>query len=150
MVKLEERLTILFKENITYNSNSISCGAIIGYKKDDKIVVVSIKKLINEINEKRDKRYLISPVQYDEAENYASDKGYQLLGFYYQSFRKELVEPEIKYAFPGILYLAIASTDNGQLIQAWSLSDNYKNIFYYPIEIKAEVFEITSQLAIAV
>jgi hypothetical protein len=150
MVQFEERLTTLLLGNAAEDPNSISCGAITGYKEDDRIIVVSLKKLINEINEKRDRRFLISPVQYLEAENYASEKGHQLLGFYYLSFRKDFNEPEIKYALPGILYLSIVSGYKDPLIQAWSLRDNHKNISYHPVEIKTDVYDISSQLAIAV
>jgi hypothetical protein len=126
--------------------DNLACGIVLGYRENDKYIVIELHGMINEISEKKEKRFLISPLQYQQAEAFAEKKQLQVLGFWYSSGNTKHGEPEIKHAFQGIIYISAG----GDEIKAWKLSGDRKHIIYYNTEVQPEVYNLSSHLAIAV
>jgi|GEM_PF-1382613 len=130
--------------------NHIICGALTGKYQKGGYIVTSIIRLENQINEKKDSMFLISAQQYVEVEKLAEEKDEELLGFFYSTNRDIMHEPEIKYAIPGILYLAIFTKNLKSEVKAWRLNENRKKILPEKVEIEPELINLKSQLAVAV
>jgi hypothetical protein len=128
----------------------ILCGAVTGKRHKSQCTINSFILLENEIAEKQGKMFLISAQQYSEVERLAEEKEEELLGFFYSSSDNIMREPEIKYAIPGLFYLAVCTQNSRPEIKAWHLSENRKKFQYVNIEILPEILNLTSQLAVAI
>ncbi|MFO7445741.1 MAG: hypothetical protein R6W90_05205 [Ignavibacteriaceae bacterium] len=152
MVKIKQEHLEQLKKQINKNLPDVSCGAILGYTSDGITLIHSLLELENEQCEKRENRYLITPQQYMKAEETAENTNLELIGFYYS--RTGGLAPgelDVKYAFPGFLYLAVSNKENKIKASGWILAETRKSFFNQDIEIITTEENILShKMAIAV
>jgi proteasome lid subunit RPN8/RPN11 len=99
------------------------CGALIGSGRH----VTSIVALPNTTEEGPRRRFLVRPLEYQEAEASAARAGGQLLGFYHShpDAPARPSEYDLDHAWPVFLYV-IVSVQRGQpsLMTCWSLRED--------------------------
>jgi proteasome lid subunit RPN8/RPN11 len=150
MIIIENRHITQIAERTKNEYNWLTCGAILGFIKNNQHIVKAILKLENEINEKKEKGFLISADQYIKAEKYADENRLQLMGFYYSSPSDLIGEPETRFAIAGLIYLSVLIKEKKMHVTAWSMDDKLKKISLEKVNIKPEVYDITTELALAV
>jgi len=104
------------------------CGALFGTYRDGLRTVQDIREIPSAQELSRDRRFLITSVQYRLLEKLALDKGFELIGFYH-SHPDHQAQPSLydrEHALPWFVYLIVSvtgQTSNGRLT-AWILSEN--------------------------
>ena len=105
------------------------CGAILGIDQDGVRMVKEVHEIHNAQDASRDRRFLVTPDQYQNAERAAKEKHFELLGFYH-SHPNHPAEPsqfDLEHAMPWFSYV-IVSVMGGRAghMTAWVLNESRK------------------------
>lgn len=102
------------------------CGFLIGKMHDDGNEVTAARRAVNQNDDRREDRYIISPEAYRKAEKVAAEEGLDIVGIYH-SHPDHPARPsttDLQTAtFPGYTYV-IVSVRGGRAAEltAWSLA----------------------------
>ncbi len=119
------------------------CGFLIGaFEPDGSVLVIDAAAVENSREERRERRYWISPADFRHAALRAERAGYEIVGFYHSHPDHPALPSTTDLAeatFPGYLY-AIASVTRGTPgeIRVWSLNDDRTRFEEQPAEIIAD------------
>ncbi|SRR5690606_21025938 len=149
MIKVNSTLLNSLAEHFHSKENEIVCGAILGFNSGSDLILDSVINLENENYELRNSRYLISPAQYESAENSAAEKGLNLLGFYHSSGIIEPGEYDKKHALPEFVYLLFNCSGRHKVnFTLWKFNSDKDFFEFLDAEVFNEVFY--NQAAVAV
>jgi len=114
------------------------CGVMLGVQKDRLQIVRTILPIGNSQDLNRQRRFLITPEQYRNAEKSATDMDVDILGFYHSHPDHPAVPSafDTEHALPSFTYV-IASIINGKArtISAWVLSEDRRGFDERPLNI---------------
>jgi len=115
------------------------CGFLYGRDTDTRREIIEVRPVGNEQGENRARRFLISPEQFRQAEDYARESGLDLLGFYHSHPDHPAVPSEFdrEHALPFYSYI-IVSVRKGKTAEtrSWQLDDNREGYSEERIEIR--------------
>lgn len=127
MIKIENRLLNQIKENGEKTYNAECCGAIFGKPENGSFNIIELMEFNNERSDNKERRYLISPVQYMHSEKIASEKKLELLGFYHSHPDHPAIPSQFDtdHAFPNFIYM-IVSVQKGKAkdLTSWKLFED--------------------------
>ena len=97
------------------------CGFLYGNDIDGIVEVRMAKSMHNERTDKRNRRFLINPEQYLEAEKFADKSGFQLVGVYHSHPDHQAVpsQYDLEMAFPSFLYLIVSVNQESTTDTRW-------------------------------
>ena len=102
------------------------CGFLLGAVEDGTNVVRAIRRVDNRQDENRERRYLITPADYREAQREAAAEDLDIVGFYHShpDHPAEPSETDLEQAtFPGYTYVIVAVHDGTPTdLTAWTLA----------------------------
>lgn len=118
------------------------CGFLLGTMQEGTNVVTAIHRVDNEQDTNRERRYLIPPGAFRDAQQAARTEGHDIVGIYHShpDHPAEPSETDLQQAtFPGYTY-AIVSVDAGtpQECTAWQLAPDRSRFDEEPIHTEAE------------
>jgi proteasome lid subunit RPN8/RPN11 len=103
------------------------CGFLFGLSDGDLKHVTRLHELANESGKNRTRRYLITPEQFRNAEQWAEEKSYEILGLYHShpDHPSRPSQFDLDHALPWWSY-AIVSVERGtpSLLSSWVLKDD--------------------------
>ena len=113
------------------------CGFLYGKIEGERIEIVLGKPIENQHVEKRTRRYLITPVQFLEAEQFAVESGLEMVGVYHSHPDHPAVPSDYDFqrALPNFLYL-ICSVYNKEVTSSrwWKLSEEGRHFTELDVE----------------
>jgi proteasome lid subunit RPN8/RPN11 len=119
------------------------CGMLLGREEEGSRRVGDVVEVANKKEENRGRRYLITPEDYQSAEEKAKAEGVQILGFYH-SHPDHPAKPsqfDLDHALPWWSYLII-SVESGQpaSVASWRLKDDRLEFIEEAIEVEDAEF----------
>lgn len=118
------------------------CGILIGKLGGLQKFVFEILKVENSKESERERRYLIKPQDYINAEKYAREKGYDIIGFYHSHPDHPALPSDYDrdHAFPFLSYI-IVSVEKGKAgeVKSWVLREDRSGFDSEKIEIKNKI-----------
>ena len=103
------------------------CGFMFGSYKDDMVVVDSVRIVKNSHPDFRSRRFIISPEDYNDAEEYADENSLALVGVYHSHPNHPALPSETDRlaAMPGFTYIIYSIMDGEPSdVSAWELEDD--------------------------
>lgn len=103
------------------------CGFMFGSFKDDMVVVDSVRMVKNSHPDFRSRRFIISPEDYNDAEEYADGNSLALVGVYHSHPNHPALPSETDRlaAMPGFTYIIYSIMDGESAgVSAWELEDD--------------------------
>ncbi|MBI1804501.1 MAG: M67 family metallopeptidase [Ignavibacteriae bacterium] len=116
------------------------CGAILGTYLDGERFIRKLMPFPNEQEINRERRFLITPEQYREAEKLARAEKLDLLGFYHSHPDHPAVPSEFdrEHAFPWFLYVIVSIMHGkSEKLMAWVLTEDRAR--FVEQELRAEM-----------
>ncbi len=103
------------------------CGMLLGQDGDGRRTIVDVIEMRNERRENRERRFLISPEEFQHAERLARNSGVEVVGFYH-SHPDHPAQPsqfDLEHAMPWWSYI-IVSVEGGlpTSVRSWVLRDD--------------------------
>jgi proteasome lid subunit RPN8/RPN11 len=127
MIQISPELLHKIKIHGEKSYNEECCGALLGKFNDTEFTIYDLIEFINEKEENREKRFLISPAQYRSAEITAMQKNMELLGFYHSHPDHPAVPSQFDtdHALPWFIYIIVA-VNKGKAgnLSAWILKED--------------------------
>ena len=103
------------------------CGFLYGQTVEERIEIVSVKSTKNQQAENRSRRYLITPEQFIEAEKFAEELAFELVGVYHSHPDHPPVPSnyDLQQALPNFIYL-ICGVHGKEVTSSrwWKLSED--------------------------
>lgn len=131
MIRLSEKIVddIEFHAEQAYPEEC--CGILMGFSNEGMHTVEEVMKIDNSQNENRQRRFLITPKQYRQAEKIARKRNMELLGFYHSHPDHPSAPSDFdrEHALPWFSYV-ILSVEKGRAaaMTAWLL-DEERRVF---------------------
>jgi len=149
MIEIPERLIqeIHLHGERTYPEEC--CGVMLGVQQDRLQIVHTILPIGNSQELNRQRRFLITPEQYRNAEKNAIDMGFDLLGFYHSHPDHPAMPSafDTEHALPWFTYV-IVSIINGKArtTSAWVLSEDRRGFDERPLQISRLLKKKTAKI----
>ena len=115
------------------------CGFMFGGFSNGIVKVEEISRVINAHPDSKARRFLISPEDYMNAESYADENGYALVGVYHSHPNHPAIPSEIdrQAALPGFSYIIFSIMDGKPSdVTAWELVEDRSE--FRAVEIEKE------------
>ncbi len=109
MIRLDDELVTRMKAHGTKTYPEECCGVLLGKLEDKEKLVSDILEIDNSSKQQRERRFIITPEDYQNAEAEAARKGLDILGFYH-SHPDHPARPsqfDVDHAFPSWSYIII-------------------------------------------
>ncbi len=142
MIKIPNEIVEEIKLHAEKTYPEECCGILIGEVRGLQKVVFEILKVENSREDERKRRYVIRPQDYINAEKYAREKGFDIIGFYH-SHPDHPASPsdyDKEHAFPFLSYI-IVSVEKGRAgeVKSWVLREDRSKFDFEKIEIKNKI-----------
>lgn len=138
-ISLDQNIIMQMEEHATSTFPDECCGFMFGGNDNGNIKVELISKVINTHPDFKERRFLISPDDYMNAENYADENGFTLVGVYHSHPNHPAIPSEIDRlaALPGFSYIIFSITDGKPTdVTAWELAEDRSE--FRAVQIKKE------------
>lgn len=138
-ISLDQNIIMQMEEHATSTFPDECCGFMFGGNDNGNIKVELISKVINTHPDFKERRFLISPDDYMNAENYADENGFTLVGVYHSHPNHPAIPSEIDRlaALPGFSYIIFSIMDGKPTdVTAWELAEDRSE--FRAVQIKKE------------
>ena len=138
-ISLDQNIIMQMEEHATSTFPDECCGFMFGGNDNGNIKVELISKVINTHPDLKERRFLISPDDYMNAENYADENGFTLVGVYHSHPNHPAIPSEIDRlaALPGFSYIIFSIMDGKPTdVTAWELAEDRSE--FRAVQIKKE------------
>jgi len=126
-ISLNQDIIKQMEEHATTTFPDECCGFMFGGIDNGNIKVELISKVLNTHPDFKTRRFLISPDDYMNAENYADENGYALVGVYHSHPNHPAIPSDIdrQAALPGFSYIIFSIMDGKPSdVAAWELLED--------------------------
>lgn len=139
-MKITEALLEDIREHAEETYPNECCGVMIGRYSNAGNTVHELYRVDNRHEEDHARRYLIPPEKYRKAEQYARQKGREVVGVYHSHpdhpARPSATDLE-QATFPGFTYVIVSVTDGtAEDLTAWDLSYDRSRFVEEPITLQ--------------
>lgn len=127
MIRITKDLAEKIEKHGTETYPDECCGILLGSSDGETHLVKDIAELENNQVENRQRRFLVTPEQYLQAERTASERGMELLGFYHSHPDHPAIPSEFdrEHALPWFIYIVMSVVGGRPTVMtAWILSDS--------------------------
>jgi proteasome lid subunit RPN8/RPN11 len=117
------------------------CGFLFGVSEGDARELREVVAIGNERKENRQRRFLIGPEEYRRAEEYANEKGFELLGFYHSHPDHPAIPSEFdrEHALPFTSYIIVSIRGgDSAVLRSWQLTEDRESYIEETVNIKQE------------
>lgn len=138
-ISVDQNIITQMEEHATSTFPDECCGFMFGGNDNGNIEVERISKVINTHPDFKGRRFLISPDDYMNAENYADENGFALVGVYHSHPNHPAIPSEIDRlaALPGFSYIIFSIMDGKPTdVTAWELAEDRSE--FRAVQIKKE------------
>ena len=138
-ILLPQNIIDRFKKQAVRDYPHECCGFLIGNVENNHVEAVEYIPAKNSMNERKERRYSIDPLEYLKAENHADSNNMTLIGIVH-SHPDNPAEPsefDRNHAFSGFSYI-IVSVDEDSIngFRSWRLKENREKFVEENIQIK--------------
>ena len=141
VINLTDKIVKQFKKHAELDYPNECCGFIIGSYKDTQSIGVEYLPADNTKEENRERRFLIDPMAYQEAENEADKRSLSIISIVHShpDHPDKPSEFDREHAWPGFSYIII-SVQNGDAVsyRSWQLYADRKFFIEENIKIIKE------------
>ena len=127
MLKLDDEIVSRMKSHGSTTYPEECCGVLLGKSDGPEKIVHEILEIDNSSGQQRNRRFVITPERYQEAEALAARKGLDVLGFYH-SHPDHPARPsqfDLDHAFPSWSYIIIGvNKGKPEALSSWVLRED--------------------------
>ena len=120
------------------------CGFLFGTSAGESRDVIEVHPIRNAQDENRARRFLITPEQFRNAEAYATERGFELIGFYHTHPDHPAVPSDFdrEHALPFYSYVILSVRKGAAAeLRSWQLELERNGYMEEQVNIKAEITE---------